>query len=236
MARVVAISTRRAEPAGDQRTSKADLVYRELREAILSGELAPGQCIDKLALCGKLGVSRFPVATAINRLAFERLVVVEPQHGSFVARMSIEQVEELLLLRRSLESELAMVAAERLGAQAREALQRNLRYQAAAAAAGDLRGFQQLDGEFHDVIVRGVGFPHARDILESLKLHVGRVRRMLLQPEGRLEVALDEHRAIAAAIEARDAKGAGRAMRAHLANTTQVFAEFAAAHSDLFSA
>ncbi|WP_353017814.1 GntR family transcriptional regulator [Mesorhizobium sp. M1405] len=49
-----------------------------IRRAIRTGRLGPGPSIDKAALCEQLGVSRFPVAAAINRLAFERLVVVQP--------------------------------------------------------------------------------------------------------------------------------------------------------------
>jgi len=56
--------------------SKAGQVYGAVKEAILSGDLEPGQPIDKLALCDRLGVSRFPVSAAISRLAFERLVRV----------------------------------------------------------------------------------------------------------------------------------------------------------------
>ncbi|RWP96685.1 GntR family transcriptional regulator [Mesorhizobium sp.] len=59
---------------------------------ILTGKLGPSSSIDKAALCEQLGVSRFPVAAAINRLAFERLVVVQPQDGSFVAKIVLKDV------------------------------------------------------------------------------------------------------------------------------------------------
>jgi len=70
------------------------------RKSILSGALEPGGAIDKLALCERLGVSRFPVSSAINRLAYERLVTIEPQHGSFVAKISVDDVRERLLVVR----------------------------------------------------------------------------------------------------------------------------------------
>src|SRR5271168_5233593 len=83
---------------GERVSSKANHVYGELKEAILTGALEPGEPIDKLALCERLGVSRFPVSAAVSRLAFERLVVIEPQHGSFVSRISVEDVRELLFV------------------------------------------------------------------------------------------------------------------------------------------
>ena len=92
---------------GERVNSKADQVYDELKEAILAGRVEPGALIDKSALCERLGVSRFPVSAAVSRLAFENLVVIEPQHGSFVARISAADVRERMFIRRALESEIA---------------------------------------------------------------------------------------------------------------------------------
>ena len=135
-----------------RRSSKADHVYRDLKESILSGALEPGGAIDKLALCERLGVSRFPVSSAINRLAYERLVTIEPQHGSFVAKISIDDVRERLLVRRALESEVAAQAALRMPREGVEGLERNLRYQQAAVEARDVAGFYALDVDFHRLL------------------------------------------------------------------------------------
>src|ERR1700730_18045200 len=112
----------RARPRGVQgmsetearRSSKADHVYRDLKESILSGALEPGGAIDKLALCERLGVSRFPVSSAVRPLGYERLVTIEPQHGSFVAKISTDEVRERLMVRRAHESEIAAQAALRM--------------------------------------------------------------------------------------------------------------------------
>ena len=89
-------------------------MYGELKEAILSGALEPGSLIDKAGLCEKLGVSRFPVSAAVSRLAYDRLVDVAPQHGSFVARISLNDVRERLFIRSALEGEIAAEAARRM--------------------------------------------------------------------------------------------------------------------------
>ena len=94
--------------------SKADAVYGELKEAILSGALEPGRPIDKTGLCEKLAVSRFPVSAAVSRLAYDRLVDVAPQHGSFVSLISLSDVRERLFIRSALEGEIAAEAARRL--------------------------------------------------------------------------------------------------------------------------
>ena len=117
--------------------SKADAVYGELKEAILSGALEPGSLIDKAGLCEKLRVSRFPVSAAVSRLAYDRLVDVEPQHGSFVTRISLNDVRERLFIRSALEGEIAAEAARRMTRADKDALAANLKQEAAAVAAED---------------------------------------------------------------------------------------------------
>src|ERR1700735_5827808 len=71
--------------------SKADAVYGELKEAILSGALEPGSLIDKTDLCERLHVSRFPRSAAVSPLAYDRLVDVAPPHGSFFGRIFLHR-------------------------------------------------------------------------------------------------------------------------------------------------
>ncbi len=223
-----------AVPAEQRRASKADFVYREVKEAILSGALEPGAAIDKVGLCHRLGISRFPVTTAINRLAFERLVLVEPQHGSFVAKISADDVREWMLIRRALESEIAAEAAQRLSRTARGELERNLRYQQACVEAKDYAGFYTLDLEFHRLLVVGLELVHAGEILDGLRAHLERVRRILLTPPGRLPKTLAEHRSIAEALEQGDAGAARAAMHGHLEQTTELFEAFVRQRPGLF--
>ena len=179
-----------------QRLSKAEHVYHHLRDAILAGTLEPGTLIDKAHLCDELNVSRFPVTTAINRLAFERLVVIEPQHGSFVSKISAQDAREFLMIRRALEADIAAQAAVALPQDAREALARNIRYQHAAAEAEDSTGFYALDVDFHQTIVSGLRLTQSSDILKGLRAHAERVRRLLApaaanetaEPPGRSDV------------------------------------------------
>lgn len=226
---------RRASAEPDQRrTSKADQVYSEIKEAILTGELEPGAAIDKLALCGKLNMSRFPVTTAINRLAYERLVVIEPQHGSFVAKIAASDVREWMLIRRALEIEIAAEAARHHDGLVEE-LRRNLRYQQAAVEAADIPGFYELDVEFHRLIVQSQGLHHAAEILESLRSHLERVRRLMLTPEGRLPFTLAQHKALVDAIESHSPDQARAAMTAHLSETSALFDSIVAQKPNMFS-
>ncbi|HXT06100.1 MAG TPA: GntR family transcriptional regulator [Roseiarcus sp.] len=215
--------------------SKAEQVYDAVKEAILSGELEPGEAIDKLALCEKLGVSRFPVSAAISRLAFERLVRVEPQHGSFVASISAGDVREHLFVRRALEGEIAAEAANRLDETARADLAANLAEAEEAAREGDRASFYIFDVGFHALLTQHLGLSRSEDILDGVRQQLERPRRLLMTPPGRMQLTLAEHRTIFAAIEARDPDAARAAMTAHIAAVSRTFEALAREKPELFA-
>ena len=220
---------------GERVSSKADQVYDAVRESILSGDLEPGEPIDKLALCERLGVSRFPVSAAISRLAFERLVLIEPQHGSFVARISADDVRERMFIRRALEGEIAAEAARRLDEEGKAELRQTLETSARAAEAGDRAGFYALDVVFHAVLTQRLGLDRTGELLDGVRVHLERVRRLLMTPEGRMQGTQREHEAVVAAIEARDPEAARAAMIAHMGQTSAMFENFAKQRPELFS-
>ena len=220
---------------GERVRAKAEQVYDAVKEAILSGELEPGQAIDKLALCERLGVSRFPVSAAISRLAFEHLVRIEPQHGSFVAPISAGGVREHLFVRRALEGEIAAEAAMRLDDEARADLVANLVEAEEAAHGGDRARFYDLDVGFHALLTQHLELHRSEEILDGVRQQLERPRRLLMTPPGRMLETLAEHRAIHAAIEARDREAARAAMASHIHTVARTFEALAQAKPVLFA-
>ena len=215
--------------------SKADAVYGELKEAILSGALEPGCLIDKAGLCEKLGVSRFPVSAAVSRLSYDRLVDVAPQHGSFVARISLNDVRERFFIRSALEGEIAAEAARRMSRADKDALMANLKKEAAAVEVEDRATFYALDVAFHHILTTRLGMARAHDVLEALRVHLERARRLDYVSAGRLRAALKEHASIAAAIEGGDSSAAREGMRRHLDITRAALEALAKKQPGLFS-
>ena len=80
-----------------------DVVFENLREAILEGHLKPGQRLMEVQLAEQLGVSRTPVREAIRKLELEGLVVMLPRKGAYVANMSLKDIIDVLEIRSSLE-------------------------------------------------------------------------------------------------------------------------------------
>ena len=191
-------------------------VYQTLREAILSLAYRPGEILRKPEICEALGVSRSPVADAVARLAAEGLVDVVPQAGTFVARFSMEEIREGAFLREAIEVAAIERVAEVITEEQLTQLRRNLTVQAALIADGDVPGFYQTDAAMHELILSFTSFRKLAQVSETAWLHVNRARQLILPVPGRIAATLDEHRAILAALEARDPDAARLATRAHL--------------------
>jgi DNA-binding GntR family transcriptional regulator len=215
--------------------SKADAVYGELKEAILTGALEPGRPIDKAVICQRLGVSRFPVSAAVSRLAYDRLVDVAPQHGSFVSRISINDVRDRLFVRNALEGEIAAEAARRMSRADRDALTANLKESKLAVKLDDRSMFYAADVAFHQLLATRLGMARVAEVLDGLRVHLERVRRLLMSPPGRIREVLCEHEAVLSAIEIGDADAARAAMRSHLSITADLLETVARQRPEMFS-
>ncbi len=214
--------------------SKVDQAYLALKRAIVSGKLAPEMPIDKNEWCAIFEVSRLSITNAINRLAFEGLIVVEPQRGSYVARMHLEDVRQWMLMRCALEVEVVGVCAKDISDEAIAALGQNLAYQKAAITSGDLEGFHELDTRFHRQMTEGRGLVRLGEVLDPIRTHLERVRRTLLPEPGRPEGTLREHEAIFRAIAAREPDRAKREMAHHLDRVSRELQSFVASHPGFF--
>lgn len=209
-------ASRRLRPLAEFSGSLGQRVYQTLRQAILALIYKPGEILRKPAICAALGVSRSPVADAVARLQAEGLVDVVPQAGTFVARFSMQEIREGAFLREAIE----VAAIERVAGQISEAelqlLRRNLTVQAALVTDGDIPGFYAMDAAMHELLLSFTGFPKLAQVAETAWLQVNRARQLILPVPGRVQATLAEHRAILAAVEARDPPAARVAVQAHL--------------------
>ncbi|MET3906384.1 DNA-binding GntR family transcriptional regulator [Bradyrhizobium sp. S3.3.6] len=214
--------------------SKVDQAYLALKRAIVSGALAPDAPIDKNEWCAIFEVSRLSITTAINRLAFEGLVVVEPQRGSYVAKIHLEDVRQWMLMRRALEIEVVGVCAADMPDDAIAALGQNVAYQMAAITSGDLQGFHELDTRFHRQMTEGLRLGRVGEVLDPIRTHLERVRRTLLPEPGRPEGTFREHEAIFRAIAAHQPDQAKNEMANHLDRVSRELQSFVAKHPGFF--
>jgi len=209
-------------------------VTNSLRQAIVSLQLAPGETLDKAAICEELGVSRFPVSEALGRLQIEGLVEIAPQRGSTVSLVRIADVREYMLIRKGLESEALRVLIGNHDAEVIEALHANMAAQRAAALEEDSERFHGLDIDFHDIIFRSMRFTKIKGIIDSARANLDRARRLIITPR-RLALTIAEHQAIFDGILSADQNQATSAIRAHIdAVMVELFA-FAREYPHLFA-
>jgi DNA-binding GntR family transcriptional regulator len=216
------------------RSSKVNFVYESLKTAIITGELRPGDALDKVALTEKYGASRQPVSIAIDRLSVDGLVEIIPQHGSFVSKLRAKPIAERFFIRRAIESEFAAMAASAVTDDLLRRLDLNLRYQQVALHAGERLSFMQMDYQFHQIICEQNPIDEAVRILERLEAYLGRIRFMLMPQSERPRQTIDEHGAIRDAIASGIPARASDAMQSHINAVEKHVQEFVVARPDLF--
>jgi GntR family transcriptional regulator, rspAB operon transcriptional repressor len=209
-------STRRPWAGGASARGIGARIYADLRAELVALERLPGESISEAELARSYGFSRTPVREALRKLADEGLVEIFPQSGTFAARIPLGALPETVVIRKALEETSARLAAGRAQRSQVIALLAQLERQREASRAGDRNAFHQADEAFHGAIAEAAGYRGIWTLVEQVKVHVDRYRRLTLPQEGRMTRAIREHAAIAAAIESRDGARAAEAMGVHL--------------------
>jgi DNA-binding GntR family transcriptional regulator len=196
-----------------------DVVHESLRQAILAGQFKAGQRLDVEGISQQLGVSLTPVRSAVELLAAEGLVAVQPRIGSFVATLTAEDVEETMDIRCALECLAAEKAAERLTAADIEEARRLLKLLAKSArTVQDSREHHEANSQFHQLLIRAAGNRRLADIYGKLNAHltIARLHGRKADWRERLNQEQAEHEEIVAAMERRDGPALVDAMRRHI--------------------
>jgi len=218
---------------GAQRGSLTDAVEEALREAIVTLALEPGMMIDKIAVCERMGVSRFPVSAALARLEHAGLVEVLPQRGTRVKPIALRDIHQHLFIRSALEVETVRGVALHLAPATLDSLISNLEQQRAAVANDQRLAFHALDLAFHEILLDAIALPRVKEIVAVSRNALDRARQILASPE-RLVHTLAEHERIFEAIRNGEADAAAKAMHDHLDQVVAELHRSAAKRPDLF--
>jgi DNA-binding GntR family transcriptional regulator len=202
--------------------------YEALHDAIVQGELSPGERLIEEELADRLGLSRGAVRGAILRLGHEGLVVRERNRGARVRRFTLDEAVEVLEARAALESLAAGYAAlRRTKAEARE-LRSIVDDMKRLHKAGELLAMSERNAVLHRRILEISGHHVASDICARLHSQVVRFQFRTVLAPGRPQGSLAEHGRIVSAIAAGDRAAAEAAMREHLTNVAGALADVAA--------
>jgi len=195
-----------------------DIVFETLREAIIAGQLRPGERLMEVQIAEELGVSRTPVREAIRKLELEGFVIMVPRKGAYVSDMSIKDVTDVFEIRRALEGLAAELAAERMTEDELEELERLLVRTAETTARLDVLSTVDMDTGFHQVIYEASRNEKLSNMLYHLREQIQRFRTQSLSRPGRLRRVLVEHQGIVDALKQRDTDLARQLAEGHIDN------------------
>ena len=199
-----------------------DVVFQTLREAILKGDLRPGERLMELQLAAKLGVSRTPIREAIRMLEQEGLAVTIPRKGAEVARMTEKDMEDVLQIREALDDLAVQVACDKITQEQLERLMATMKNFELAVQAGDLSKIVAYDVEFHDVIYEATDNPKLVILLSNLREQIYRYRVEYLKEKENYPMLIVEHEEIVQELKQKNKERVADAMRNHIRNQAEV--------------
>ncbi|WP_026370570.1 GntR family transcriptional regulator [Kallotenue papyrolyticum] len=210
--------------------TKQEFVYHTLREAIMRGELAPGQRLRIEELAQQLGVSPIPVREALQMLQSERLVENVPHVGATVARISKDAITEIFTVMEGLEMVATRAAAQRLTPDALQHLTTLLQAMDQAVANQAYDEWSELNTQWHSAVVQIAGMPMLQEMTERVLNQWDRVRRYYLKGVlvHRMAQAQQEHWQILEAMRTRDYERLERLVRQHNQGALAAYTEYLA--------
>ncbi len=196
-----------------------------LREAILSGDLKPGQMLRETDLAESMGVSRAPLREALQILSTEGLVETMPYHGTTVRVLTKTDIEELYGLRSVLESFAIRRLIARKTPESVECLYQVFRDMLSAAERGDIKRVNEIDREFHTKLIELSDHSLLQTSWNVVSMRVRQVMALLNRRNSDLKQIAYNHLPIIQAIESANESEAIRLIEKHVAASGELIAE-----------
>ena len=188
---------------------------RVLLHNIITLELAPGSAVSENELSQILKLSRTPVREALIELSKMGLVDIQPQRGSYIAKIDYELVEESRFMRLVLENAVLALVCEGITPEHEEMLRANMEEETRHLEAGDYTRLFELDTDFHRLLFTSVGKARTYSIIHSQMVHFDRLRALSLKSL-KPDKIVEDHENILYAIGRRDSELAEMLMTRHL--------------------
>lgn len=195
-----------------------DVVFNTLRQAILTGELKPGERLMEIHLANRLGVSRTPIREAIRKLELEGLVTMIPRRGAEVAQITEKSMNDVLEVRRAMDALCVELACDRITPEELEQLKEACDVFEAAVKTRDVKKIAQADVALHDIILRATGNQRLIQLVNNLSEQMYRYRFEYIKDSSQHERLVEEHRVIYQSIVQKDKETASQAAKTHIDN------------------
>lgn len=180
-----------------------EAVLREIRQAIMSRQLEPGERVRQWDLAKRLNVSSVPVREALKTLEAEGQVTYESNRGYKVVQLSVEDVEEIYLMRRVLETEGTTHAMPRVDAELMRDLGRLVEQMDEFANAADILNYTEANKKFHLLLFERAELPRLYRLIETLWQNTEAYRGLIFDLDWCVN-AQQDHRTLLEACSDRD--------------------------------
>jgi len=188
-------------------------ILETIREAILKGQLKPGEKVAEPELAERFGISRTPIREAFRQLESEGYLTVIPRKGAVVTSLSERAVEEFYAIKSILEGYAARMAAENLTDRDIEKLETINERLSQLAAEGDVKTFFKVHNEFHELFIKAAENEKLQELINQMMLKFNRLRLTSLSLPGRMETSVQEHKKIIEAFKNKDGERADNLVR-----------------------
>lgn len=202
-----------------------DVVFQTLRQAILRGELKPGERLMEVRLAKKLGVSRTPIREAIRKLELEGLVLMIPRRGAEVAEITEKSMRDVLEVRRALEVLAVSLSCDRISGEQIEALKEAAGEFDRSLTLDDVTRTAEADVHFHDIIYRSTDNQRLIQLLSNLGEQMYRYRVEYLKHREFHPQISREHKELISYLEAGQKGQAEEKIAVHIDKQAQAVLE-----------
>jgi len=202
--------------AVDKPLSVGERAYASLKEAIVQGDLLPGQRLVESRLSARMEISRIPVREAIKKLEQDGLVERLERGGFIVKDPSRAEIEETFGIRAALESYAAVLATERMDRSALKRLEETLKGYRAALKRADIARMTRLNNQLDEIIFTAAGSRRLSTLIANFRDFISRYRRKLLTHLDYAAMSLADHEEIVKAMKEGDPEKVEKLVRGHL--------------------
>ncbi|WP_321368063.1 GntR family transcriptional regulator [uncultured Desulfuromusa sp.] len=183
-------------------------ILETIRDAILKGDLKPGEKVAEPELAERFGISRTPIREAFRQLESEGYLTVVPRKGAVVAALSEQDIQEYYAVKSILEGYAAELAAENLTEKELAKLVAINERLKQLATEGDVKSFYKIHHEFHDTFLKSANNSKLYELINQLGQKFTRLRMASLSVDGRMAISVAEHDKLLDAFRNHDGKAA----------------------------
>jgi DNA-binding GntR family transcriptional regulator len=196
--------------------TKEQAIYDQLRQAIVSGPLVPGQRLIPAEIGARFQVSSMPVRNALMRLEADRLIVRAPHREYLVAPYSAKEIKDVYAIRALLESFASRLAAESITPERLEKLRGILTRSEGHLDRGDMEGLAASNREFHTTLYSYCENEQLQDLVQSVRDRAARYRFVYYSTRKTPREQVQEHWDTMSALEAGDSLRVEALVRKHI--------------------